>query len=364
MVQGDFSVACPLKCVSPPTLLERYPLDRGSNFVRWYSYLMKPILYLAPLRGFTNAVYRNAFSRFFGGFDLAVSPFMPTTESRRIRYCHVKDVLPENNRRMPVVPQLIGNHPDDFIRMTRRLADLGYTSVNWNLGCPFPMVAKKLRGSGMLPYPDLIDDFLLKVMPAIDGELSVKTRLGRYSDEEIMRLIPVFNRYPLKEVIIHPRTGVQMYEGRPDIDAFARCLERLVHPVVYNGDINALEDYTRLAERFPAVDRWMIGRGALSNPFLPGIIKRGKDTFTDKIDVFRGFHDDLFTDYSEVFDGPGHLVERMKGFWFYFAQAFDGTKRFLKQIRKIRSPERYTERVSRFFAEEAVWRTSFWTPPP
>lgn len=317
---------------------------------------MKPTLYLAPLRGFTTAVYRNAFARFFDGFDLAVSPFIPTVGGRRVRDCHVRDVLPENNREMPVVPQLISNSPEDFIRMTQRLSDLGYASFNWNLGCPYSMVAKKCRGSGMLPHPDRIDDFLEKVMSAIPGELSIKARLGRYSNEEIFKLIPVFNRYPLNEVIIHPRTGVQMYDGRPDVDAFGRCLEQLRHPVAYNGDINRPEDFSRLSERFPTVDRWMIGRGALVNPFLPGIIKSGTDAFADKVDVFKKFHDTLFNAYREVFSGPAHLVERMKGFWFYFSQAFEDTRNIIKQIRKIRNPEHYMDRVTRFFEAEAVWR--------
>ena len=240
--------------------------------------------------------------------------------------------------------------------MARHLSDLGYASFNWNLGCPYPMVAKKHRGSGMLPYPDRIDAFLEKVMGEIPGELSVKTRLGRYSSEEIFRLIPVFNRYPLKEVIIHPRTGVQMYDGRPDIDIFEGCLERLRHPVVYNGDINRLEDFSRLEGRFPTVERWMIGRGALINPFLPTIIKSGKDVLADKIDVFRRFHGDLFNAYREVFSGPAHLVARMKGFWFYFSQAFENPRKIIKQIRKVRGPESFLARMDQFFEEEAAWR--------
>ncbi|AOY60319.1 tRNA dihydrouridine synthase [Desulfococcus multivorans] len=322
---------------------------------------MSPTLYLAPLRGFTNAVYRNVFSRFFDGFDLAVAPFIPTTESRRVRDCHIRDVLPENNRHMPVVPQLIGNVPGDFLRMAERLSGLGYSAFNWNLGCPFPMVAKKCRGSGMLPHPDRIDDFLEKVMPKIPGELSVKARLGRYSREEIFRLIPVFNRYPLKEVILHPRTGVQMYGGRPDLDTFGICLEALRHPVVYNGDIRRPADFTALSGQFPEVERWMIGRGALTNPFLPGVIKTGQDAFSDRIDRFRRFHDALFDAYREVFSGPAHLVERMKGFWVYFSESFEDSPRFLKQIRKLRSPERYMERTARFFESEAVWRDAPFT---
>ena len=317
---------------------------------------MTPILYLAPLRGFTNAVFRNVFSQFFDGVDLAVSPFISTTDSRRVRDCHVRDVLPENNRSMPVIPQIIGNDPEAFIRMARHLADLGYTGVNWNLGCPFPMVARKQRGSGMLPYPDRIDAFLDRVLPQVPCGISIKARLGRYSNEEIFRLIPVFNRYPLTEVIIHPRTGVQMYDGRPDIDAFGRCLGQLRHPVVYNGDIRRLADVAALSERFPAVHGWMIGRGVLINPFLPALIKANRDGFPEKIDRFRKFHDALFAAYRDVFSGPGHLVERMKGFWGYFSLAFEDARKLLKQIRKIRLPEAYMDRVSRFFDTEAVWR--------
>jgi tRNA-dihydrouridine synthase len=257
---------------------------------------------------------------------------------------------------MPVIPQILGNDPDAFVRMAGRLADLGYPTVNWNLGCPYPMVAKKQRGSGLLPHPDRIDAFLERVVPRVPGGVSIKARLGRYSEEEIFRLIPVFNRYPLREVILHPRTGVQMYDGRPDIEVFERCLTRLCHPVVYNGDIRGLADFAGLSARFPAVERWMIGRGALINPFLPSIIKSGADAASDKIARFREFHDALFAAYREVFSGPGHLVERMKGFWAYFSQAFDDTRKLIRQIRRIRRPEAYMARVARFLEGEAVWR--------
>lgn len=317
---------------------------------------MTPTLYLAPLRGFTNAVYRDTFSRFFDGFDLAVSPFIPATEARRLRDCHVRDLLPERNRRMPVIPQMIGNSPEDFIRMALRLSDLGYDAFNWNLGCPFPMVAKKQRGSGLLPHPERIDAFLEAVVPRIPGTLSIKARLGRYAEDEIFRLIPVFNRYPLSEVILHPRTGVQMYEGVPHLDVFESCLETIDHPVAYNGDITRRSDFTRLAERFPTVNRWMIGRGALINPFLAASIKSEQDEFPDPIGTFHRFHDALFTAHREVFSGPAHLLDRMKGFWCYFSRAFEETRKLLKEIRAIRCPERYMARVARFFDTEAVWR--------
>ena len=97
----------------------------------------KIILYLAPLRGLTEYIYRNAFSRHFDGFDAAVSPFIPTLTAARFKRSHLKDVLPENNHAMPIIPQIIGNNPGDFIPLAQRLFDLGYETVNWNLGCPF-----------------------------------------------------------------------------------------------------------------------------------------------------------------------------------------------------------------------------------
>jgi tRNA-dihydrouridine synthase len=155
----------------------------------------KITLYLAPLRGFTEFIYRNAFVRHFGGFDVAVAPFIPTMTAARFKKTHLKDVLPENNHAMSIIPQIIGNNPEDFIPLAKRLFDLGYETVNWNLGCPFPMVAKKQRGSGLLPHPQKIEAFLEATLPAIPNRLSVKVRLGRKKTDEILTLLPIFNQW-------------------------------------------------------------------------------------------------------------------------------------------------------------------------
>lgn len=312
-------------------------------------------LYLAPLRGFTDYIYRNAFSRHFDGFDGAVTPFIPTLKAIRAKPSHLKDVLPENNAAMPVVPQIIGNNHENFIPLAGQLSDLGYDTVNWNLGCPFPMVAKKKRGSGLLAHPDRIDHFLEKTVSAIPNRLSIKIRLGRKSAEEVFKLLPIFNRYPLKEIIIHPRTGVQMYRGDPDLDTFQQCLGKTNHRIIYNGDINDLGSFKRLAERFQAIEHWMIGRGAIINPFLPAIIKADKDDFTNRVERFICFYEDLFDEYQKVFSGPGHLLERMKGFWFYFSQAFEDGREIRKKVHRTPKLDRYVKIVERFFEEDARW---------
>jgi len=263
--------------------------------------------------------------------------------------------LPENNSAMPIVPQIIGNHPVDFAFLAGGLFELGYETVNWNLGCPFPMVVKKKRGSGLLPYPEKINAFLEKILTSIPNRLSIKVRLGRKTSNEILQLMPILNQYPLEEIIIHPRTGKQMYDGEPDLDTFEKCLKLSNHRIVYNGDITDLETFQALSTRFKSIDRWMIGRGAVTNPFLPAIIKAGKDDITQKVEMFRQFYEDLFEQYRRVFSGPGHLLNRMKGFWTYFSKAFQNSRRIQKKVHRTQKLHRYLEIVDRFFKEEAKW---------
>jgi tRNA-dihydrouridine synthase len=201
-----------------------------------------------------------------------------------------------------------------------------------------------------------VDEFLDKTLPALPGRLSIKMRLGRSKPDEILRLLPVLNRYPLKEITIHPRTARQMYAGLPDLDLFQVCLQQSRHRVVYNGDITDLQGFQALAARFPTVDSWMIGRGALSNPFLPSIIKNGRDGVAGKVEKFKAFYDDLFARYQERLCGPGHLLDRMKGFWTYFAGAFTNGREMEKQIHHTFNLPRYFDVVGRFFRADAKWK--------
>lgn len=313
----------------------------------------QPQICLAPLRGLTGAIFRNTYAEHFSGLDRAVAPFLTAMGGARIKRGQLKEVLPENNAGMPVTPQILSKTADDFIELARVLSDLGYVAVNWNLGCPFPRVAGKKRGSGLLPYPDLVDAFLDKVCAATCVQISIKTRLGRQRSDEIFALLPVFNRYPIQELIVHPRTGIQMYAGRPDLDTFETCLPLIRCPVVYNGDIATRLDFDRLAKRFPAVTTWMIGRGVVCNPFLPAGIKGLTRGETNWVGRFRQFHDVLYDRYARARHGPAHLVDSMKGYWNYFAASFAGGEKVLKQVRKARSTRQYEEIVAHFFENDA-----------
>ena len=187
------------------------------------------------------------------------------------------------------------------------------------------------------------------------NRLSVKTRIGRFDAAEMADLMPVFNCYPLADLIIHPRTGAQMYAGDPDLAIFKRCLEISKNPVVYNGDINTRADYTALSEAFKSVDRWMLGRGALADPFLPAAIKGLVPPSIEKLSIIRQFHDRLFESYGQILSGPSHLGDKMKGFWLYLSRSFKGGRKILKKIQKTRKTTHYADVVNRFFDEDPKW---------
>jgi len=233
----------------------------------------QPFLYLAPIRGLTDALFRDTLANHFDGFDAAVAPFISPQKKSLYEDKMIRDVLPENNTRLPIVPQLLHTDPEDFLVLAHRLAGLGYTHINWNLGCPAPMVARKKRGSGLLPYPHEIIGLLAKVLPEMTNELSIKTRLGFNDHEETRALLPELNQFQLKEIIIHARLGKQLYKGTTDPDGFEICRQLSKHTLAYNGDIKNIETYNLLAHRFPDINRWMIGRGALANLFLAEEIK-------------------------------------------------------------------------------------------
>lgn len=311
---------------------------------------------MAPMKGFTDHLFRSAFADHFGGFELAVAPFISTKQGHRIKKKYVKDLLPENNTRLAVIPQILSKSAGDFIVLANYLYDLGYERVNWNLGCPYPMVANKQRGSGMLPHTDRIQAFLDRVIPEIRGELSIKMRLGWKDNSDIFRLLPIIDPYPLSEIIIHPRTGQQRYDGSVDLDAFEACLGLTRHRVVYNGDIRTAGGFEQLFRRFCGVHAWMIGRWCIADPFLPGRIVTGADAIPNKIYRMQQFHTALFEAYSRILEGPSHVMNKMKGLWRYFSMPFENCRKSIKKITKTRRPNEYLERVNLFFETEARLR--------
>lgn len=315
---------------------------------------MPPILQLAPLHGITNRVFRNVFAKHFAGFDSAMAPFVLSVHASDARGTHFKDLLPEYNTRLPLVPQILGNDAQGFVGTAQLIAELGYTEVNWNLGCPYPMVTNKRRGAGLLPYPHLVRQFLETVCAKLPVSLSVKLRLGLAHAREILEIMPVLNDFPLARIIIHPRIGSQLYAGAVDLEGFSAAAALSVHPVMYNGDIRNVDFFETLQQRFPFVDGWMIGRGAISNPFLSGLLK-GVAMPADVVARFRAFHDELYFSYREVLEGQKHVLDKMKELWTYFGRSLTAGAEAYKSLAKAMTFPAYESAVRLVFTT-ATWQ--------
>ncbi len=313
--------------------------------------IMNTILYMAPMQGVTNCIYREAYFRHFKGYDLAVSPLIAECNATDLNTRVFKELKPElNNPDVELIPQILGNEAADFIQMSKLLFKLGLKKVNWNLGCPFPMVRNKKRGSGLLPHPEMIVKFLEQVIPAVPNKVSIKVRLGVSDAGELYRLLPMLNGLALENIIIHPRTAEQMYEGHVDLDGFQRALALTKHEVVYSGDIYTLKDFQELSARFSQIDRWMLGRGGVIDPFLAERIKN-LDTGTQPAERerFKSFHAAIFESYRHKLCGPSHLLHKMKELWTYWALSFEDSRGTLKKILKTKTVPRYQDTVKKLF---------------
>jgi tRNA-dihydrouridine synthase len=311
---------------------------------------LKPVLYLAPLHGVTNRVFRQAYFRFFPGFDAAMAPFIQSVKAGSRVATHFKDLLPGYDPAFPLIPQILGNDASDFVDTTQVMADLGYREVNWNLGCPYPMVTRKGRGSGLLPQAARIDAILGQVCARSPLPVSVKLRLGFKDPHEILALMPVLNGHPLTRVIIHPRLASQMYEGQVDLDGFEQARALSLHKVMYNGDIKDLQTYRTLAARFPEVQEWMLGRGAIADPFLPACIK-ALPSPGNPVASIQAFHDELLEAYQEILSGQKHLMDKMKEVWTFLGSWFSSDPRWLKKIAGAKNLEAYRSAVQLAFSE-------------
>jgi tRNA-dihydrouridine synthase len=293
------------------------------------------VLILAPVRGVTDVVHREAFARCFGGFDSAVAPFFPLRQGHALRPVELQQVAPAKNQALRTIPQVLTNHPASFASALRELCEAGHGEVNWNLGCPHPTVAGRGRGAGLLPNPDRIDAILTEVLKDCPVRLSVKMRLGYHDPDEFLAVMAVLNRHPLSGVILHARTADQMYEGEVDTDRAAQALALSRHPFVYNGDITSLAVFQDLRGKLPGAAGWMIGRGALQNPFLPALIKGNPLPLPEvRHAQLLKFHGLLFEGYGEWLSGAQHRLDRMREQWDYLSHAFAEPAAVYSRIRR------------------------------
>ena len=309
----------------------------------------------SPLQGFTDFRFRNAQNKIFGGIDMFYSPYIRLNGKMVIKPSYERDLLPENNLDLEVIPQVITNDADEFLFVAKYVQGLGYKELNWNLGCPYPMVTKSGMGSGLIANPERINNILHRAHSESDILLSMKMRLGYDNSEEILDVLPILDTYPIKNIAIHARIGKQLYKGGVNLDAFQHCVDNTKHKLYYNGDITTVAKFHEMQQRFPSIDHWMIGRGLISDPFLPSMIKNDTTEYpANKMELFSMFHDTLYAIYSESLSGSTHILLKMYHLWEYFSATFSNSHKVLKKIKKAQSIRNYEAAVAEIFKNEKI----------
>lgn len=307
----------------------------------------------SPLQGFTDFRFRNAINKYFGGIDTYYSPYIRLNGKLEIKASYERDLLPENNIGLEVIPQIITNDADEFLFVAKYVQELGYKELNWNLGCPYPMVTKCGMGSGLIGNPERINGILKKVHSESDIIVSMKMRLGYDTTEEILDVLPILDNYPIKNIAIHARIGKQLYKGGVHLDAFQQCIDNTKLKLYYNGDITSVAKFKEMQERFPTIDHWMIGRGLIADPFLPSMIKSNALEYPkNKMELFSDFHDTLYQGYSESLSGSTHILLKMHHLWEYFSATFSNPHKVAKKIKKAQSIRNYEVAVKEILKAE------------
>jgi len=307
--------------------------------------------YFAPLEGLTGYIYRNAHNTFFNNIDKYFSPFIVANQSESFKTREINDILPENNQGLVLIPQLLTNNAKDFIHTSNKIKLLGYNEINLNLGCPSRTVVSKNKGSGFLSKRKELDEFLDEIYSKSLTKISIKTRIGKDEPEEFYELIQIFNKYPIEELIIHPRTQKDFYKNKPNMNVFKEALILSKNPICYNGDIFTVKDYKEFSADFPNVSTVMFGRGLLANPGLVSDI-----TNNIKLDkkLLKDFHDKIYEDYKRILFGDRNVLFKMKELWCYMISMFSNSTKYAKKIKKSERLSDYEEAVSSLFREQNI----------
>ncbi len=315
-------------------------------------------LYFAPMEGITGLVCRNAYEACFSGsIEKYFAPFITATTQKAVSAKELRDILPENNHVPYLVPQVLANRSDAFIKTAEAIMALGYKEINLNLGCPSKTVVTKKKGAGFLEFPHQVDAFLCDVCDWTEKNnirFSVKTRLGICDEEEFWELLDIYNKYPICELIVHPRLQSDYYVKPVHEGVFEKALKCSKNLLCYNGDISDEEKLRKFAEGNLQQDRVMIGRGFLMHPGL------GNQATSERTPSFCGlgdatrtnlwkFHDAVYEGYCDYIQGDKNMLFKMKELWSYMAVNFDendtGVKKALKQLRKSQNRADYESAI-------------------
>ena len=306
-------------------------------------------LSLAPFQGITDVVYRNVFKKHFRGIDKYYTPFFTGIQKDNSKSLRGEEISPNFNDVKTVVPQILSNTAEEIIRFANQCKLMGYPEFNLNMGCPFPRVANKTRGCGLMADPIRTIKMLNDVFDGIDGiKFSIKCRLGYYNDEEIYAFIDTFNSLPFSEIIIHPRIGKQMYTGEASLESFMKLVPLINKPLVYNGDIFTTNRYNTILSVLSC--DIMLGRGLLTNPFLAEQIKLIESQLDKKLRL-HNFVVDLYVERLRHAGGSPKIIGSMKELWKYMMNIFDDPQNVWRKVKKVNHLDEYETAVENIFNE-------------
>lgn len=304
-------------------------------------------VHFAPLQGYTDRIYRNTFDRHFGGISACYTPFI-RLEKDGFRNKDLRDSDPAANTAHSLIPQILPGSPEELRQLAGMLRDKGYRHIDINFGCPFPPIACRGKGAGILPYPEKVKSVTATLEEFPEVNFSLKMRLGWENSGECMNLLSIINDLRLCWISIHARTGKQQYKGEVLREDFRSFYRECKHPLFYNGNLKTIENIRKTVEEFPLLRGVSIGRGLLSSPFMAEEFQK-KETFTDEIRKkrFSAFHDELFSAYKTSLNDERLLLQKMKSYWEYFLPETD--RKLLKRIRKTNKPEEYLNLTRQIF---------------
>lgn len=307
--------------------------------------------YFAPLEGITWYVYRNAHQRFFPGITKYFAPFIVANQQDKFSARELNDLMPEHNQGINLIPQVLSNKAEDFLFTLNKLKQLDYKEVNLNLGCPSGTVVAKGKGSGFLAKPEALDQFLEEVFSKTTLDISIKTRIGKTGPDEFEHLLEIFNKYPLKELIIHPRIQKDFYKNTPNMIIFEEATKATTNSICYNGDLLTPEDIDVFKTEFSQTSAIMIGRGLIRNPGLVnGYLLQQKIDY-GKI---KAFHDSIYEEYKTILFGDRNLLFRMKEIWLYMIELFEESEKKMKKIRKTTTCAEYEQVIDSIFFQKIL----------
>ena len=303
-------------------------------------------VFFAPMEGLTDSVYRLTHHSHFPGLDGYYMPFLSPTVHRCLTPREARELPRADSVPFRTVPQLMTKVPEDFLWAAGVCRDLGYEEVNLNLGCPSGTVTAKGKGSGMLRDPESLETFLDGIFAASPLPISLKTRLGYADPEEFPRLLDIFNQYPVRRLIIHPRVRQQFYDGAVHMEAFRYAVDNTRIPLCYNGDLNSLADLEAFRAAFPQIPDVMLGRGLIADP---GMLIPGGTT----ADALGAFMDDLFLQYRVVFGSSRNAMFRLKENWRLILKTHPVPEKLQKKLLKTTDEVEYRT-ITRLLLKEIL----------